>query len=76
MVTGALNPAKERPLLPAPVYVPACESHIEFCQGRPAVCREFNYMVDEIPRQGRRERVAIQWLLQCTWSADWTACNE
>ena len=25
------------------------------CQGRPAVCRAFNYMVEEIPRQGRLE---------------------
>ena len=24
-------------------------------QGRPAVCRAFNYMVEEIPRQGRLE---------------------
>ena len=23
------------------------------CQGRPAVCRAFNSMVEEIPRQGR-----------------------
>ena len=25
------------------------------CQGRPADCRAFNYMVEEIPRQGRLE---------------------
>ena len=25
------------------------------CQGRPAVCRAFTYMVEEIPRQGRLE---------------------
>ena len=25
------------------------------CQGRPAGCRAFNYMVEEIPRQGRLE---------------------
>ena len=25
------------------------------CQGRPAVCRAFNYMVEETPTQGRLE---------------------
>ena len=25
------------------------------CQGRPAVCRAFTYMVEDIPREGRLE---------------------
>ena len=42
------------------------------CQERPAVCRAFNHMVEEMPRKSRLEgcyRVSAATHLMCNWKA-------